>query len=89
MYDFRYSFLKEKYGTKATLLFTNTQTLSYVVETDDLCEDISSSLDFFDTSNYPPDHRCFSTQNKKVLGKMKNERGGRTIREFVGLRAKM
>ena len=47
--------------------------------------------DKFDTSNYPSDHPSgISTGfNKKVLGIFKDEAGGKTIDEFVGLRAKL
>jgi hypothetical protein len=46
-------------------------------------------LEDFDTSNYPPDHKCFDMKNKKKLGKMKDEAKGEHISHFVGLRAKM
>lgn len=46
-------------------------------------------LDYLDTSDYPNDHLCFSTKNKKKLGKFKDEACGRIITEFVGLKAKM
>ena len=86
MYYFHYGYVKEKYGSKATLLFTDTDSLCYEIETEDVYEDMKSSLDYFDTSNYPSDHPYFSNQNKKVLGKMKDECAGRIIWEFVGLR---
>jgi hypothetical protein len=43
----------------------------------------------FDTSEYDPDHPLYSTENKKVLGKMKDETHGIPIQEFVGLKSKM
>ena len=45
----------------------------------------------FDTSNYPKekDHPLYSEINKKVLGKFKDECGGKNIEESVGLRAKL
>jgi len=41
-----------------------------------------------DTSNLPPDHRCFTTLRKRIPGLFKDEANGRTIFEFVALRAK-
>ena len=45
----------------------------------------------FDTSNYPKDHESGikTGLNKKVIGMMKDECGGKQIEEFVGLRANL
>ena len=42
----------------------------------------------FDFSNYPFNHPLFSTQNKKKLGKFKDELNGIALKEFIGLRPK-
>jgi len=47
------------------------------------------SAEEYDFSDYPKDHRCYSTENKKVIGKFKDECNGRPITEFVRLRPKM
>lgn len=89
MYDFHYNFTKTKYETDATLLFTDTDSLCYEVECDDYYEDMKKNIDFFDTSDYPADHKTFSNKNKKVVGKMKDEMAAIPIKEFVGLKSKM
>lgn len=89
MYDFHYNYIKNKYGNKARLLGTDTDSLKYVIQTEDLYKDIKADEDLFDLSNYSKDHFCFSAKNNKVLGKMKDETEGKPILEFVGLRAKM
>ena len=89
MYDFHYNFIKETYGQRAKLLFTDTDSLTYEIQTDDLYDDMLQSLDFFDTSDYPKDHFLYSEKNKKVLGKFKDECKGNPVHEFVGLRSKM
>jgi hypothetical protein len=91
MYQFHYDYVKPKWGDKAKLLFTDTDSLCYEIETDDVYEDISGDVnEWFDTSNYDKDHPSGipTGKNKKVIGYMKDECGGRFITEFVGLRAK-
>ena len=89
MYDFHYNYIKQKYGDKAKLLFTDTDSLTYEIQTEDFYKDISA--DRFDTADYPPNHPSGipSGFNKKVLGMFKDEAGGKVINEFVGLRAKL
>ena len=92
MYDFHYNYIKRKYGGKATLLFTDTDSLMYEIETKDFYKDISADVKrMFDTSNFPPDHPSGipSGFNKKVVGAFKDEAAGEVIDEFVGLRAKL
>jgi len=89
MYDFHYGYVRCRYGDKAALLFTDTDSLTYCIETADVYADMLEDLDRFDTSDYPRDHKCFSEANKKVVLKMKDESNGVPIRAFVGLRAKM
>ena len=43
----------------------------------------------FDFSNCSKDSTFFDETNKKVIGKMKDEFGGVTVIEFVGLKSKM
>ena len=89
MYEFHYNYIKTKYDDKATLLFTDTDSLCYGIRTDDIYRDMQEDADLFDTSEYPPDHFLYSMQNKKVLGKMKDETHSLPIFEFIGLRPKM
>ena len=89
MYDFHYDFVVEKYGRDARLLFTDTDSLTYCVQTRDIYEDMRADLSRFDTSDYPVGHKCFSAANKKVVLKMKDESNGAPVKAFAGLRAKM
>ena len=92
MYDFHYNYIKNKFHDKATLLFTDTDSLAYEIETEDFYKDISGDVrGFFDTSNFPKGHSSGIEVgcNKKVVGMFKDEAGGKIIREFVGLRAKL
>ena len=89
MYDFHYNYIKQKYGSKAKLLFTDTDSLTYEIETSDVYQDFWNDKDKFDNSDYPEDSQYFDKTNKKVIGKFKDEAAGMPITEFVGLRSKM
>lgn len=89
MYEFHYDYIKPKYGDKARLLFTDTDSLCYEITTEDFYKDIADDVPKrFDTSNYPKENPI-AGHNKKVLGMMKDEAGGKVITEFVGLRPKL
>ena len=100
MYEFHYDYIKEKYsGEKSKLCFTDTDSLLYQIETDDLYGDMLENHERFDFSEYPDDHPCFTgrdqesvslikMENKKVIGKMKNELKGNLLLEFVGVKSK-
>ena len=93
-YDFHYNYIRPKYGKKAKLLFTDTDSLAYEIETDEfyMYKDISEDVkDKFDTSNFPKDHPSGIPTgiNKKVIGVVKDEASGKKIEEFVGSREKL
>ena len=59
------------------------------IKTTDFYKDISSDVDKrFDTSNYEIDRPLPTKKNKKLIGLMKDELGGKIITEFVTLRPK-
>ena len=92
MYDFHYNYIKQKYGDKAKLLFTDTDSLMYEIQTEDFYKDISEDVkDKFDTSDYPPNHPSGIPDgfNKMVIGMFKDEAKGEVIDEFIGLRPKL
>ena len=67
----------------------DTDSLLLEIQTEDVKQDMAKHPDLYDTSDYPKDHPLYSSANKKVLGKLKDECAGRAIAEFVGLRPKM
>ena len=89
MYDFHYNFTTRKYGQKAKLLFTDTDSLCYHIQTDDVYEDLYHDRELFDSSDYEKSSKFFFKENDKVLGKFKDEAKGLPIIEFVGLKSKM
>ena len=85
MYNFHYHHVIKKYGlSKARLLFTDTDSLTYHIETKDVYQDMKEDHELYDTSNYDKEHFLFNEANKKV-GKFKDETAGDPILEFVGL----
>ena len=92
MFDFHYNYIRKKYGNKSELLFTDTDSLMYHIQTDDFYSDIVLDIkDKFDTSDYPSDHKSgiLTGGNKKVIGMFKDEVAGKQITHFVGLRPKL
>ena len=88
MYDFHYNYIKKKYP-EAQLLFTDTDSLCYHIETEDIYSDLFADRELFDNSHYPSDSKFYFSENKKVIGKFKDETAGVPIREFIGLKSKM
>jgi hypothetical protein len=76
MYDFHYNYIKKKYGQNAQSLFTDTDSLCYSINTEDVYQDMIKDKHLFDTSEYDSEHLLYSTENKKVLGKMKDKTHG-------------
>ena len=81
--------VKSRNNNKAKLLFTDTDSLCYEIETKDIYKELWEDKQLFDNSDYPKDSLYFSVENKKVIGKFKDEAAGMPIREFIGLRSKM
>src|SRR5688572_1417089 len=92
IYNFHYNYIKTKYGDRAKLLFTDTDSLAYEIKTVDFYTDIADDVrSWFDTSDYPKNHLSGIETgiNKKVLGMFKDEAAGKQIEEFIGLRSKL
>ena len=90
MYQFHYKHVLPKYGVnKAKMLFTDTDSLTYHIQTEDIYQDMKADQDLFDTSGYPVEHFLHSATNKRKIGKFKDENDGASVSEFVGLRSKM
>ena len=92
MFNFHYNYIKKKYRDKAELLFTDTDSLMYQIQTDDFYKDIYNDVYYrFDTSDYPSNHPSGipTGLNKKVIGMFKDEVAGKQITHFIGLRPKL
>ena len=90
MFDFHYNKILPTFGLKAVqLLYTDTDSLVYHIDHKHFYRLLFNIRDYFDFSNLEKSNSLFSLKNRKVLGKFKDETGGKEIKEFVGLRPKM
>ena len=89
MYEFWYDYVTLKYGDSVKLCYMDTDSFIMNIKTKDFYKDIANYVEKrFDTSNYEVDRPLSTGKNKKVIGLMKDELGGRIITEFSALRPK-
>ena len=89
MHEFWYDYMKPKYGNDVKLCYMDTDSFIMNIKTEDFYKDIANDVEKrFDTSNYEVNRPLPTGKNKKVIGSMKDELGGKIITEFVTLRPK-
>ena len=89
MYEFWYDYMKPKYGDNVKLCYMNTDSFIMHIKTEDFYKDIADDVEKrFDASNYDANRPLPTGKNKKVIGLMKDELGGKIMTEFVVLRPK-
>ena len=67
----------------------DTDTFVGYIKTDDIYKDIVEDVETrFDAKNYELDIPLPKIENKNVIALMKDELGGKIIKEILGLRAK-
>ena len=73
VYDFHYNHMRVKYPRpgQLQLLYTDTDSLAYAVQTDDICRDTAEdAANRYDFSKYPFD--LYTATNRKSLGFFKD-----------------
>ena len=70
MYDFHYNFIKKHFD--AELFFTDTESFTYEIKSEDVYDKLFKHKHLFDFSNYAKDSKLFDQTNKNVIGKMKD-----------------
>ena len=89
MYEFWYDYMKPKYSNDVKLCYMDTDSSVMNIKTEDFYTDIANDVEKrFDMSNYAVDRPLPTGKNKKVIGLMKDELGGKIITEFITLRPK-
>ena len=81
--------MKSKYGDNIKLCYMDTDSFIMNIKTEDFYKDIANDVEKrSDRSNYEVNRPLPTGKNKKVIGLMKDELGGKIIMEFVTLRPK-
>ena len=89
MHEFCYDYMKPKYGDNVKLSYMDTDSFIMNIKIEDFYKDIANDVEKrFDISNNEVDRPLSTGKNKKVIGLIKDELGGRVITEFVALRPK-
>ncbi|KYQ47079.1 hypothetical protein ALC60_13906 [Trachymyrmex zeteki] len=90
LYEFHYDYVIPLYRDKYKIMYTDTDSLIYLLECENVYENIKRDIARFDTSDYPEGNAYdIPRVNTKIHGLMKDENNGAIMTEFVGLRAKM
>ena len=87
MYDLHYGFIKRHFD--AELLFTDTDSLTYEIKSENVYEEFFKHKHSFDFSNFSKDLKFYDNQNKMIFGEMKVAHKRIPINIFVGLKSKM
>ena len=71
------------------LLFTDTDSLAYAVQTENIYRYmVTDSATHYAFSEYPLDHPLYSAMNRKAIGFFKDELNSVHMQQFAGLRPK-
>ena len=86
MYEFHYDYMRRKYGRKVKLCYMDIDSFVYEIESEDFTGTLQTmwrkglirvDIQRMKTGHYPLE------KNKKVIGLMKDELGGKIMAEFV------
>ena len=89
MYEFWYDYMKPKYGDNVKLCYMDTDSFIMHIKTEDFYKDIADLVEKrFETSNYEVNRPLPTGKNKKLIGLMQGELGGKVMTEFVALTPK-
>ena len=69
MYDFHYNFIKKYFD--AELLFTDKDSLTYQIKSEDVCKEFLKHKHMSDFSKFSKESKFYDIDNKMVVGKMK------------------
>jgi len=77
LYEFHHDYILPTYRKKCKIMYTDTDSLIYLIECDDVFNIMKRDISRFDTSDYAVDNaNGIPLVNKKVPGLMKDENNG-------------
>ena len=80
MYEFWYNYIRPKYQDNAKLCYMDTDSFIINIKTEDFYDDIADDVEKrFDTANYECNRPLIKGKNKKVIGLLKDELGGKIM----------
>ena len=89
LYEFHYEYIIPLYRDKCKIMYMDTDSLIYLLECENVYEDIKRDIARFDTSDYPERNAYdIPRVNNKIPGLMKDENGGAIMTKFIGLMRK-
>ena len=84
MYELWYDYLIPKYNEQAKMCYMDTNSLIVHIKTEDIYKHISENIrKRFATSIYEVDRPLPIGKNKKAVGLMKNELGGKIMKKLL------
>ena len=84
MYEIWYDYMKPKYSDNVKLCYLNSDSFIMHIKTEDFYKDIADDVEKrFDTSNYEINRPIDHWKEKKVIGLMKDELGGKIIQNLL------
>ena len=89
MHESDYVYIKNTFGNDSRLLFTDTNSLTYEINNEDVYEGFCNDKEMFDFSNSSTKSKYYDNSNKLVICKMKDETDGAVIEKIVGLKPKV
>ncbi|XP_053209662.1 uncharacterized protein LOC128393504 [Panonychus citri] len=89
MYQLHYDTFKSYYGNKIKLIYTDTDSFIYHIQTNNFTHDLINFKDIMDFCDYPKNHPLQSDCHKKMLGYLKDEMNGKPIHEVIAIKPKM
>ena len=87
MLDFHYNTIQASFGDKAKLIYSDTDSYVYEIESPDIYQWIKENKEHFDLSGSKREGMK-NAENESKLGKFKDELHGEVMTEFLGLNPK-
>ena len=86
LYKFHFEEMVPRYGTNARVLYKDTDSIFYEIETEDVYKESEGMKNLLDLSSYPENPILYCNQNKKVPLKITDELNGNVVSKAVFLK---